>query len=368
MNRQMRLGLGIGMIVSMLALAACDGDTPGTNGSSAKTMDSAAPERAAGNEFAEADAVIDEIGDSGAAISPGKAPSRQGVSPAVKQGLPAALLLPRAVAMSVTSSRGMIVEAVYYATAMSGAGQFGQVTSTGTIDVTQAGAQYQPTPADKLVVNMGGMKHEFVLKNAQGNNAAGTAAEWLLAPHILQYTHTMADQAEAEVSVQFDGQRFEATVKGWAMLAGRKFDVDMGASGGTAGARDFRGQDTQTQYTLTGTITGEGMEIGVNEQHTVAVVSQNLPGMLQSQRGSASQFNAIVNNSLTCEGRTYVFQGLRAQLNMKDKGGNQSSDLVGLEGTILRDGQPFATCGLQSGIPIAMASQEVIRLDGAAQP
>jgi hypothetical protein len=277
-------------------------------------------------------------------------------------GLPIAFGLPRVVGLGAVASRSMVVEAVYGASQLSGAAALGQVVSVGTITVSQLGAQYQPHPTDKLVVKLGEQTHEFVLKQANGNNQAADASTWLLSPHVLRYTHRIPDQGEASVSVQFDGQRFEANIAGWINAHGQRYDVDLASSGQTAGNRGFDGQEWTTQYTLTGSIKGNGIEVEVNETHASTMASAISPRLLYSQRGSASRFNATINNTLHCDGDTYRFEGVRVQTDQKEKGG-QHSGATELAGVISRNGRPFAQCSAQGGVAFAVAGGRTIRLD-----
>src|SRR5436190_361965 len=76
------------------------------------------------------------------------APAR-GMDDSLKGGLTVAFGLPRLVAENIYQSRSMVAEAVYYATAATGAAQFGRVMSTGTIVVSALGTNYAPSPADR---------------------------------------------------------------------------------------------------------------------------------------------------------------------------------------------------------------------------
>jgi len=70
-------------------------------------------------------------------------------------GLPIAFGLPRVVALNVYMSRGLVVEAVYQATALSGGSYYGRIVNTGTLVLGPAGLQYQPSPTDRLVLKLG---------------------------------------------------------------------------------------------------------------------------------------------------------------------------------------------------------------------
>jgi len=286
-------------------------------------------------------------------------------SETVKAGLSAAFALPLVVAASAYESRSMVAEAVYYATAVSGAAQFGRIMSTGTVLVTPAGTQYLPSPTDRLVVRLGEQTHEFVVKQAQGGNQAPTATGWLQSPHILQYTHRIPDNAEAEISEQFDGQRFTGKITGWAKLNGQRFEVDLAAAGQVGGERDLSGQDVQTVYDLTGAIRGNGSEVKVNQHQTIRTVGAYSLDLLYSQRGTATQINAVISNSLQSEGQTYTFTNVQVQSEFTEKGGNTTkSGVTAASGAILRAGQPFATLTLQNGTVVAVTGSEAIVIGG----
>ncbi|MFN0205447.1 MAG: hypothetical protein ACKVS6_03945 [Planctomycetota bacterium] len=328
-----------------------------------------------------------ELGVPGSDVPAGNAPGgTEGETPIVKEGaakeivtkekgkepdamnlnaIAAGFVLPRIVTLGVQSSRSMIVEAVYYATMQTGSGQFGQITSTGTIQVTQFGAQYTPSPADKLIVKLGDQTHEFKLINAQGNPAAESAAAWLTSPHQLEYLHSFAGAGEVTVKAQFDGQTFTAIVGGFATFMGQRYDLNLSATGGTQGSRDFNGQETKTQYRLTGTIKGGGNEIDVLEDHVSTFVSSISLQLLPSQRGSASQIFCTLNSTVRAKGETFTFSQVNVEANTRDKGGNVSGGITSASGAILRNGSLWGQCAAQgNGLVVNTASGAIpIRLE-----
>ena len=119
------------------------------------------------------------------------------------RGLAIAFGLPRVVALNVSMSRGLVVEAVYQATALSGGGMVGRVVNTGTLVLGPAGLQYQHSPTDRPILRLGEQTHEFVVKEAQGNVAAATATAWLFSPHRLHYVHRFAGEADVYVIIYY---------------------------------------------------------------------------------------------------------------------------------------------------------------------
>lgn len=265
------------------------------------------------------------------------------------------LAVPRLAAGSVYSSRSMIVEAIYFATAQSGAGLAGQVRTTGTITVSELGAQYSPSPSDRLIAQLGTQVHEFKLKNAQGNNNADSAISWLGNPHVLEYSHTLTNQAEANITVQFDGNNFATRVNGWSMLAGNRYDVDLLAQGSTRGVSDLDGQERKTQYQLTGTVKGPGVEVTVLEQHVLNMASATSLRLLHSQRGSATQIQSVVDSTMKCGGHTYRFDHVQTETGSKEKGFQSSGGIVAASGRVLRDDRPFGELALVNGTLVVAA-------------
>lgn len=255
--------------------------------------------------------------------------------------------LPRVVAVNVHLSRTMVVEAVYAASA-----HMGQVVYHGTLTMTQMGVQYLPQPSDRLVVNLGSQTHEFVVHQAQGNDQALNASAWVLAPHLLRYTHRLPGQAEAQISARYDGSRFEVALRGWYTQNNRRYDLNLQAAGQSAGVRDYGGQDTQTIYDLTGGITGGGLSLEVNERHASTLVAATSTRTLPSRRGSASRINATINNTLRFAGNVYQLQNVQVQTDQKTKGGNTDGGMTGLSGQLLRDGQVYGRFFNQAGQPM----------------
>jgi hypothetical protein len=281
----------------------------------------------------------------------------------LESGLPIAFGLPRIVAVNTYLSRTMVVEAVYQATYLSGSAQMGRIVNTGTLAVGPAGVQYSPYPSDRLVVNLGDQSHEFVVMQAQGNSQAQTASAWVAQPHILQYSHKIPGMAEATIAAQYDGSRFQVQVQGWTMQSGTRYDVNMSASGMAAGSSGYHGQDVQIEYDMTGRITGGGIEVDVNEHHTSALQSATNLRLLHRMRGSASQTNATINNVLRVGGVEYRLQNVQVQTEVRERGFEGSAGLTGLQGQLLRAGQPFGRFFAQGGRAFVETASGTIALD-----
>lgn len=295
-----------------------------------------------------------------AAPPPAAAPAGGGD---IQTGLPIAFGLPRIVAVNTYLSRTMVVEAVYQATYLSGGAQMGRIVNTGTIAVGPAGAQYAPYPSDRLVVNLGEQTHEFVVMQAQGNPQAQNASAWVAQPHYLQYSHKIPGMAEATIAAQYDGSRFQVQVQGWTMQSGTRYEVNMSASGMGGGSSGYHGGGSQIEYDMTGRITGGGLEIDVNEHHTSVMQSATNLRLLHRMRGFASQTNATINNVLRMGGVEYRLQNVQVQTEVRERGFEGSAGLTGLQGELLRAGQPFGRFFAQAGRAFVETASGTIALD-----
>jgi len=305
---------------------------------------------------------VDDEGQSGK-TKPPKDSEKKTQKNKIEVGFSIAFGLPYVVAMSVDQSRDMVVEAVYKATELSGGAQYGQVVSTGTLLVKDDNVKYMAKPHDRLVVNIDGVNHEFVIKDAQGNNQALTSTSWLLAPHILRYLHRIPELCEITIHERFDGARFTAEIKGWCKHEGARLDMNFTASGGSSGTRDYHGQETKVKYGIKGKVTGDGMVVIVNEQHAVETASATNLRLLYSMRGSASQFNATLNNVLRIGKKEYTLQNIHVQTESKIRGGVSSFNMNQFKGKVLEGGKPFGNCELQKGRAILNTSSGVIILE-----
>jgi hypothetical protein len=310
--------------------------------------------------------------DGAPAVSPDGRSSTQDASGA--QGSPAprdvaaeslavAFGLPRVIATNVYLSRGLLVEAVYQATALSGGGYTGQIASTGTLEPGLGGYVYSPQPADRLVVKLEGQVHEFNVKEAQGDTQALTASAWLMAPHAMRYTHSLAGQADVEIAARYDGASFSVEVKGWYEQSGKRYELELAASGRSAGQSDYHGQEVETAYDIKGKITADSLELDVDERHTSALASATSLRLPYSMRGSASRFGAVINNTLRSSGVEYKLQDVRIQTDMKTKGGESRAGLTLVEGEVLREGRAFGRCVLRAGSAILETDSGPITLD-----
>ena len=281
--------------------------------------------------------------------------------PAPPVGLEIAFGAPRLVASSAYLSRAMVVEAVYRATALSGAIYAGRIVNTGTIQVTSVGPKYVAEPSDRLVVEWGGQRHEFVVKDAQGNMQAPDSTSWLLSPHVLSYRHTLGD-ATADIDVRYDGSGFEVSVQGHAGFGGTRTEIALQASGRSAGTRGLDGQDVSIEYAVTGTLRGDGFEVVVDERHSSQLVSAISPRLLPSQRGSASKVSTVIRSVLTCDGAEYRFDGVEASGGTAERGGRTTNQHATVKGHVLLDGQPFGECVMVAGAPVLRTSRGEISL------
>ncbi|MCB9869086.1 MAG: hypothetical protein H6837_04460 [Planctomycetes bacterium] len=281
----------------------------------------------------------------------------------MRRHLAIAFGVPRLVAVHAMFSRALVVEAVYQASQLSGGAVLGRVVNTGTLRQGPAGMQYSPEPTDKLVVHLGTQVHEFVVRDAQGNRSAATADEWLLSAHRLRYRHRVEGQGDVELSVAFDGSRFEASVKGTSSQAGEPLQIDLRSVGQSVGERDLTGQDLTTRAELSGTIRGKGVEVDVHETHRSRLVSATSTRLLWSQRGSASRLTATSGSTVRAGGSSFTFRGVEVVTDVANKGGTDSSGVVQASGHVERGGEPFGTVALVHGRVVLKTATGAIPLD-----
>jgi hypothetical protein len=272
--------------------------------------------------------------------------------------------LPRIVAVNAYLSRYMVVEAVYQATALSGAGMYGQITNTGTLTAEYGVLQYLPEPMDRLVVRLGQETHELFVQEAQGNNMAPSATSWLFSPHVLRYRHVMPGQADVQLAVQFDGMNFQSEVAGWYEQSGHRYDLDLVANGQSMTQRDMTGQEARTEYDLSGRVTREGFALEVAERHASSMAAANHPSrLLPSQRGSASRFNGTINSLLRLGEVELKFQDVQLQTDMMARRGTGSAGLTHVSGQVLRNGAVLGRFVLDSGLAFLNAGSDRIPMD-----
>lgn len=291
-----------------------------------------------------------------------EAPGGPAVPTATPAGLAIAFGAPRLAALSAHGSRAIVVEAIYGATALSGAQQLGQITTTGTLRVGATGATYAAEPTDRLVVELAGKRHEIMLKSAQGNSQAADAMAWLSSPHQLRYHHAIAGEAAADFDVRYDGSRFTVKITGQATFGSQRTELDLTAAGQTGGVRDFDGHDLKTGYRITGTLRGEGFTVDVDERHALASVGAQSLRTLPGMRGSASRFEAAISSTLRCGGRTFRFEGVDVVSDTKEKGGVTQNQESSLRGAVSCDGTAFGQCAMAGGVPVLQTTSGALPL------
>ncbi len=278
-------------------------------------------------------------------------------------GLTAAFGLPRIVAADLMASRSLLVEAVYRASSLSGAASKGAVTSTGTLTVDAGGeSRWGASPNDRLVVECGDVRHEFVLRTAQGDNTQGSAAGWLSRPHTLSYRHEVESGPSADVDAQFDGARFWVHAVGSAVYDGGKVEIDLVAEGATQGVKDLDGADLTTQYACTGTLQGDGFAVEVRETQSIRFASATSLRLLPGQRGSASSATTRIDSLLRSGDAEYQFDGVQVRSDYGEKGGRMRNRETRVQGSVLRGRDPFGECSMVDGVPMLTSARDRFRL------
>ncbi len=272
--------------------------------------------------------------------------------------------LPRVIALNAYHSRQMMVQAVFHATALAGVAGTGRIVNTGTLSPGFGGFHYAPSPQDRLVIRLPNATHEFVVKESQGNLFVSTPAAFLLADHVMRYTHRIPDRAENEISVQNVRGRIEAKVTGWYVQGGQKYNIQLLAAGTSAAQRDFQGQEVKTDYALTGTIRGGGLEVSVDERHSFAMAAATSLRLPTTMRKTASRFTGTNNNTVRVGSDTYRWKGVEYVTDsMTSQAGGGGAGVSRAEGEVLRNGSAFGRYALDGGKVVLQTGGGTLALD-----
>jgi hypothetical protein len=179
------------------------------------------------------------------------------------------------VAQHAWLSRELVVQGVYEATRLGGGLQTGQVVKHGTLKAGLFGGfQYAPTPEDRLVVELQGVAHEFEVGEVKGNMEAQTPAAFLNSNHDMEYLHRVPDVSEMEVRANRVGMGWASKLSGSYSDEGRRYELDLKAEGGNYFEQGGRsGQESKTDYRITGTMSAESVRLTVDERHFFHLVS-----------------------------------------------------------------------------------------------
>lgn len=272
--------------------------------------------------------------------------------------------LPRVIALNAYQSRQMMVQAVFGATALAGVAGTGRIVNTGTLSPGFGGFQYAPSPRDRLVVRLPDATHEFVVKESQGNQFVATPAAFLLADHVMRYTHRIPDRTECEISVQNVRGRIEVKVTGWYVQGSQNYEFQLQAAGTSAARRDMQGHEVKTGYALTGTIRGGGLEVSVDERHSFAMAAATSLRLPTTMRKTASRFTGTNNNTVRFGVDTYRWKGVEYVTDsMTSQAGGGGAGVSRAEGEVLRNGSTFGRYALAGGKIVLQTGGGPLALD-----
>jgi len=251
--------------------------------------------------------------------------------------------LPLAIVTQAWLSREVTVQSVYRATQLSGTGR---VTNTGTLTEMPGGqVTYSPLPDNRLVVVRHDGTYEIEVIGVQGGLAASPEA-FLNSNYDLQYIYRQPDTVEFEIRTIQIGPGFAATIKGWIVHDGDRYELDVGAEGGSLSEHGGRaGTENQTQYKLTGSAAGPNAELTIAETHFAYLVSHGNDVVTQSRDTSGS----IVRTG----GDTFRWSDVDVVKVLRSYGANMrpvfdAQTQWKVEGRVLKNDQPFGTYKMET--------------------
>ncbi|MEM8884071.1 MAG: hypothetical protein AAGD14_08385 [Planctomycetota bacterium] len=246
--------------------------------------------------------------------------------------------LPRLVAFGAYQSREIAVNAIYQATIQA---RTGAVVQTGTLTPRLGGFVYSPQPQDRLVVKLPTGTHEFRFSKIQGNAQAPNPQAWLGANHELAYTHKNGDHGEATLIVKYVNGRFDNTMKGWFRHAGVQYAYDLRAVGTYGFNQDMSGNQSTSDYALTGTMKADKFDLKVDERHKFVLVSAS--GGRGLKTATATHSVDTCRNTLKRGDTTYTWvDATTVKAFFDGKPGRPLTDWKA-SGQLRKNGKPYGT-------------------------
>jgi hypothetical protein len=265
-------------------------------------------------------------------------------------------------------SRTIMVQAVYYATVLSGRGGTGTVVTNGTLtqlapDTLQF--RYAPAPADKLMVKLAGRPdHELRITEVRGNLQAATPDAFLNASHSLAYVHVIPGQASMRITTKNVDGRWSYAARGSFVHETKSYQVDLRSQGVYSFENDMSGAHNKNQYTVQGKIEGDGLVVALSEEHKFELVSAR---WVNNRQRTVSHSVDVSNNTLTVGRDSFQWVDARiAKVFVNGKPSSVDRDWKAT-GEVRRNGRPFGTYRLDSGAgklrALLVAGGEVVELE-----
>jgi hypothetical protein len=234
------------------------------------------------------------------------------------------------------------LDAVVVATAATPGAAKAVVAGTVTTPGQGQPPQYDKLPPDRLVWKRPGQPAVVFFIDKMAGDLGNGGKNFLAGAHSLKYRVVVQGELDLEAISERTAtgaftSRHETRLKGTVLHAGKQYKIDLVQAGKSYFESSFGGSEYRDDQTLTGTIAGADVQLGVDEAaHFTAVVHE----------GASVTFDwRKLNNKVAAGGKVYQWDNVLLRKNFKNgKVSGADRDWV-CQGKVLRDGQAFASYG-----------------------
>ncbi|MEW5847569.1 MAG: hypothetical protein AB2A00_02105 [Myxococcota bacterium] len=242
------------------------------------------------------------------------------------------------------ATSALVVDAVYTASILGAQGQ--AILTTGTI--TQDGngqLSYSSSPSDRLrVVYSAGATVEYFISQIDGNFALDSSA-FLTEDHALNFRYVNSGVADLQVVASRSGSTQQGSMNGTLVIESVSHTVSCSRQGTVTSQVDSGFARTDSNETVTGTITAADFSMTVNEQRVSAFQVYN--------GQSVNDISRTIDDAWTTQGIPYTLSGGLIQKSFVDGVAAQLDSYWRAEGPLTRDGVPVGGLGWgQDGLAI----------------
>ena len=237
------------------------------------------------------------------------------------------------------TSANIAVEGVFMASQSAG---LGQVVTTGTLTQQGQAFAYVATPSDRLVVEFGdGTTIDFWIEEISGDSTS--AAAFLNNDHLLEYRVAVEGKIDMTFESRRQGGSLGAGAVGSYVYEGAEYDVDLSMAGTYYFESDSTGTHFRDEHRTTGSVTGTGYDLDVDETWYFELVTSN--------GGSAQAASRTVSNSLQLGNDTFDWVDVATKKSFSNGKPSQVDTYWDATGEILRNGESYAAYRLDLSDP-----------------
>jgi hypothetical protein len=228
----------------------------------------------------------------------------------------------------------------------------GQVIANGTLTQSSAGSfTYDTAPSDKLIVQLtNGLATTYYVTTMQGD-FSGDSGSFIQNPHRFEFRTVASDLDMSFTSMTGDcnggsAPNTSGTAQGTFTLSNMTYQAALSLDGNYCFSSDTTGTELKEDYTVTGKITGAGLELVLNQRRYFDAVQGSGP------HGFASTAQDWIKNRLSLGSDLYEWHNVYKERSFSDlhtanvQPVNFDPLLSPLEwaatGDVLKNGAPFA--------------------------